>query len=272
MTAPLLEVKLPELLAFTRQLATDYQNATLSNFDTFQQRVRAFYTPDRMNKIESVIPGWIHMASYSDQQTLIHVTSVMVALFLLPEYQTATIDHKIIMEWMVMFHDVAKKAQPNTHDYTHAFRSAAVAGAALATVGFPSSPDFAAHIASWKTLTENAAFYAPAHHETIQDNTKLPAIISGIDHLYGQQSDAALIIKGVLFHLSLDSDPGYPTLAPLTQLEIQQYIDRDIFPILKAMMLVDSDAWNLFDQTEGKRLRQQTLALFDGLSQQNGTI
>jgi len=270
MTTPHLVAKLPELVAFAQHLAFDYQKGTLSNWDSFSQQVRAFYTPDIMNKIESVVPGWNQMASYLDQQTLIHVTSVLVALFLLPEYQATPADHKIIMEWMVMFHDVAKRAERNKHDFTHGFRSAAVTGVALEPLGFPTQPNFADHIANWKALTENALIFAPDYNETIQDNVKLPNIVNGIDALYGQQSTAALIIKGVLFHMSINNDPTYPTLAPLTQHETRQYIDRDFFPILKAMMLADSEAWNLFDTTEAQRLRRNTLEVFDDIGRMNG--
>ncbi len=270
MNAPQLETKLPELVVFTRQLANDYQNTTLTNWDAFKQQVHAFYTPDMMDKIDSLVPGWKHMASYLDQQTLIHVTSVLVALFLLPEYQDANAEHKHIMEWMVMFHDVAKRAERNKHDFTHGFRSAAITGEALASIGFPTRPEFVNHIADWKLLTENAIIYAPAHNETIQDNTKLPDIVSGIDDLYGLQSTAALIIKGVLFHMSIINDPTYPTLAPLTQQETRQYIDRHFFPILKAMMLMDSDAWTLYDPAERQRQKRLTLEVFDDIGRLNG--
>jgi len=272
MTAPHLETLLPELVRFTKQLATDHQNGKLTDWDAFKQRVRVFYTSGMMDKIDKVVPGWIHMSSYLDQQTLIHVTSVLVALFLVPEYQSASPDQQRLMEWTVIFHDIAKKARKGLHDYTHGFRSAAVTGAALALIGFPTRPDFAAHLASWKAVTENASIFDARHSENIQDNTKLPAIIGGIDHLYGQHSAAALIIKGVLFHMSINNDPGYPTLAPLTQQEIQRYITADLFPILKTMMLVDSDGWNLFDRKEGQRLRQQTLDVFDTIARNNGIV
>ncbi|MBI1277397.1 MAG: hypothetical protein GC179_04650 [Anaerolineaceae bacterium] len=272
MTAPHLETYLPELMRFTKQLANDHQKGSLTNWDAFKQNVQVFYTSGMMTKIDAVVPGWIHMSSYLDQQTLIHVTSVLVALFLLPEYQAASAYHKYLMEWTVIFHDVAKKARKGEHDYTHGFRSAAVTGAALALIGFPARSDFAAHISDWKTLTENASAFDAIHNEQIQDNTKLPDIIAGIDNLYGQHSDAAIIIKAVLFHMSINNDPGYPTLSPLTSPEIQRYIDAGLFPILKAMMLVDSDGWNLFDQKEAQRLRQQTLDVFDDIASMNGII
>ena len=173
---------------------------------------------------------------------------------------------------MALFHDVAKRAEHGKHDYIHAFRSAAITGAALAAVGFPAQPAFAAHIAAWQTLTESAIVFAPAHGEYIQGNTKLPQILSGIDSLYGHQSAARLIIEGVLFHLSISTDPGYPTVAPLTPAETRRYIDRDLFPILKVMMLVDGDAWNLFAPAEHQRQHQLTLAVFEDITRANSSV
>ena len=84
-----------------------------------------------------------------------------------------------------------------------------------------------------------------------------------------RRASASARLFTVLFHLSISTDPGYPILAPLTQSEVQRYIDRELSPILKAMMLVDSDGWNLFDRQEGQRLRQKTLDVFDGISKMN---
>jgi len=167
------------------------------------------------------------------------------------------------MEWMVLFHDVAKEAKPNVHDYIHAFRSAAITGRALALIGFPVTEAYVSHIEAWATLTYEATIYESGHRETIQDNSKLPAIYSGIDRLFGINAPAGLIIKGVLLHLSLAIDPSYPVLASFTNDEITCYIDSPLYPMLKVMLLVDNDAWNLFDPEQKQASRQQTLTAFD---------
>jgi hypothetical protein len=263
MFLPKIETILPELTQFTRQLARSYQRGEIQDWKNFIEQVRAFYTPAVMEKIERVSPGWIKMASYANQQTLIHMTSVFVALFLLPEYQHAGPEQQALMEWMELFHDIAKEAQPEIHDYIHGFRSAAVAGKALASIGFPLTPSYSAHIDEWAALTHNATVFDVAHNEMIQDNRKLPDIMAGIDLLYGSETPATLAIKAILLHLSLDIDPDYPTLAPLTDLEAKHYIDKLLSPYLKVLLLVDGDAWNLFDREAKQRSRVQTLAFFE---------
>lgn len=265
MFIPRVETYLPELMQFTRQLATACQNREIDNWKAFIEQVRAFYTPAMMDKIERTVPGWIKMASYSNQQTLIHMTSVFVALFLLPDYQQADAEEQALMEWMEMFHDVAKEAQSGKHDYIHAFRSAAMAGKAFAAIGFPTTPVYASQVDEWFALTYEAVIFDAGHNETIQDNRKLPEIMTGIDRLFGPNASAGLAIKAILLHLSLDIDPDYPILAPLTDQEIKQYLNASLRPLLKVLLLVDNDAWSLFDEAAKQRGHAQTLAAFEEL-------
>jgi len=171
------------------------------------------------------------------------------------------------MQWMVLFHDIAKVVVPGNHDYIHAFRSAAVAGKALAGLGFPSTEHYSQQVNRWHDFTWNAVRDDAPSGETIQDNTQLPLIIAGINALYGERSAASLVIEAILFHLSLVTDPDYPILAPLSSHEIAIYITADLYPLLKAMLLVDTDGWNLFDPSEKQRQHQQTLAAFDRITE-----
>lgn len=265
MVIPRVETRLPELMEFTLQLAGQYEQGTLNHWQTFSDQVRAFFTPDMMERVERLVPGWGQMASYADQATLIHVTSVLTALYLLPEYRQAGAEERALMVWMVLFHDVAKVARPGQHDPIHGFRSAAVAGKALGQVGFPVTDDYANKVDHWVALTHDAVVYHPEHQEMIPDNRHLPQIISGIDDLYGPQAPSGAAVKGILFHISIVTDPDYPILAPLTEDEMRDYIDTAGFQMLKAMILVDNDGWNLFDRDLKARQRQKTLAAFDQL-------
>ena len=58
-------------------------------------------------------------------------------------------------------------------------------------------------------------------------------------------------------------DPFYPTPAPLTEEEIRQYIDPDLLPLLKVMMLADNEGWSLFDPEIRARQRNDTLKAFE---------
>ncbi len=268
MTIPQVAALLPEYNAFVADLATQCAAGTLTDWSPFKQAVLNFFTPSMMDKADRVVPGWHEMAICADHQTLHHVTSVLVALRLSPIYQQATPHEQDSLLWMVLFHDVAKIARPGKHDYIHAFRSAAIAGKALARAGFSVRSGYSEQIVEWFALTYNAISWRPDLQEFIQDNRQLPAILSGLDQLY--EPPAIAVIKAVLFHLSIITDPDYPIHAPLTDEEIIKYIDAATFPLLKAMMLVDTDGWNLFDPAEAHRFRQQTQATFHQIAIQIG--
>lgn len=265
-TIPRLEHTLPELFGFTQQLAERLKTGTLPDWDIFTALTRNFYTASMMAKIERVTPGWAQMASYADQQTLIHVTSVLTALHLLPEYQHATPDERALIEWTVLYHDVAKVPRPGNHDYIHAFRSAIAAARGLPLAGFPTAPDYSKRFSAWSDLTYAAILLRRDVGEVIQDNQKLPEISSGIAQLFGVGNPAISVIKSVLLHLSVVTDPGYPILAPLSEGEILRYVDAATFPIFKMMMLVDTDGWSLFDPENRERQRQQTLRAFEKIA------
>ncbi|MEZ4667948.1 MAG: hypothetical protein R3E39_08540 [Anaerolineae bacterium] len=265
---PQLGAYLPQLVAFALQARSDYQAGTLADWPTFIRRVRAFYTPAMMETIEKVAPGWNHMATFADQQTLIHVTSVFVALYDHPEYAHISTTFKHLMEWIVLFHDIAKEAVRGKHDYVHGFRSAALAGKALPTLGFPINQPDTGGLEDWAQLTHNAIVFHEGHEEYIQDNRQLPAITAGIDRLFSDQSPASLVIKPILLHLSIDSDPDYPTVAPLTEAEIQRFVVGDVLPLLRLLTLIDNDSWNLFDAEQREVQRQKTHGAFQKIAQQ----
>lgn len=263
---PQVKTYLPELSEFISDLATQVQHKQINDWQSFAQTVRQFFTPTMMDKVNNIIPKWNEMASYGDQKTLIHVISVLVALELLPEYKNATDDQQQQMMWTVLFHDVAKVIYPDKHDYLHAFRSAMVAGKALANIGFSVTPAYRDLIDEWVKLVYQATLFQVDIDDTIPDNRQLPQIINGINTLYGADNPAVSIIKAVLFHLAIETDPKYPTVSPLTEDEIKAYIDPTTYPIFKVMMLVDMDGRTLFDGKERDYHRQLTLKAFDRIT------
>ncbi|GAB5493386.1 MAG: hypothetical protein Phog2KO_36010 [Phototrophicaceae bacterium] len=252
---------IPEFEYFTKQLAIDYVNGHLTE-NSFRQRCDIFYTNSMMQKIDAVTTAWIVMASYQQGATLYHVTSVLVALYLLPEYQSATKHQQALMEWTVLFHDVAKVPVKNGHDYVHGFKSTAIAGKALTKLGFPlKQGQTKLDLDTWADLTHNAIIYDAQHAEYIQDNSKLEKIIENLKQLHS--NDAYCILTAILFHISIRTDPNYPILAPLSDNEIRQYITPDSLAIIKAMILVDNDGWCLFDRDTQQQRRKQTLMTFE---------
>lgn len=267
MSTPRVETHLPELMTFVESLTQDFESGVLTGWPMMKQRVEAFFDNGMMEKVNTAIPGWQEMAAYADKQTLIHVTSVLTALLLCPEYRSATPEQQAMMVWIVVFHDLAKQAQADQRDCTHGFRSAAMTGKTLHSLGFAVTDAYDAHIEPWAGVTMTALTQHGETAEAIQDNRKLPEIVAGIDRLFGAQSAAALVVKGVLLHMSLDVVADWPQTASLTQHETRQYIDGRLLPLLKVMMLVDNDAWSLFDPATKARYRDETLAVFERIQQ-----
>ena len=101
--------KLPELWHYLQSLSADVSSGTLRSTDEVIARSRAFFIPARMDRIEAVLPGWGHMASYDRGKTLWHVNVAMVALLQLDEYKAMPREQQIVEEWIVLLHDLAKE-------------------------------------------------------------------------------------------------------------------------------------------------------------------
>jgi len=259
---PPLHSHLPDLLEFVRVTAEQVEAGELQDGDTLVQRFRDFYTTDRMRAIEVVAPGWQEMAAQADGATLNHITQAMIAVQLLPEYRQGSGDLRALLEWTVLYHDLGKQVIAGQRDSLHAFRSATMAARALPTVGFPARDAYPAMLDAWIPLVLGASVPAPDGKGRIQDNQALPGILQGIDAMFGAGSPAALIVQAVMLHQSLNVVPEWPNPGSLTEAEVPQCIRPPLLPLLEAMMLVDSDAWQLFDPPSKAKFRHSTLAVF----------
>ncbi len=259
MRIPQVETCLPELMPFIDSLVIAFKSGELNSWPAMAERVHGFFTPVMMDRMDHFLPGWHKMASYNQGVTLVHVTSVLASLLLCPEFQRASPGQQTLMKWIVLFHDLAKEIYSGKRHYTHGFRSAAITGKTLPVLGFPVQN--VVGIEDWSLLTANAITRQDG--EDIQDNRQLPAIIGGIDRIFGQHTPAASVIKAVLFHMSINVLAQWPQTAPLSDAEIQQYIDEPLLPLLKIMMIVDNDAWGFFEAERKQRERDETLAVFE---------
>jgi len=261
-THPTLHVHLPDLLEFVRTLALQIDVGELRDRDQLHLRMRDFYTAERMQTIETVAPGWQDMAAYADRATLNHITQVLIALQLLPEYRQASTPQQALLEWIVLYHDLGKQVIDGQRDALHAFRSATMAARSLPRLGFPTRDAYPAALEPWTRLVLGASVASPDGKGLIQDNRALPEILQGIDELFGAESAAALIVQAVLLHQSLNVVPEWPNPGSLTEADLSLCIRPALLPLLEAMMLVDSDAWQLFDPASKAKFRNSTLAVF----------
>jgi hypothetical protein len=259
---PPLEHRLPDLSRFVRTTAAEVESGVLRDEEELSRRIRDFYTRDRMAAIEAVAPGWQAMAAQADGATLQHITRALVVLQLLPEYRQAPRPLQGLMEWSELYHDLGKQVVSGQRDALHAFRSATLVARSLPALGFPVREAYETALEAWTRQVLGAAVAAPDGRGLIQDNAALPGILDGIDRLFGTDSAAALIVEAVLLHHSLTVVPEWPNPASLTEAQIPRCIRPALLPLLECVMLVDSDAWQLFDPESKARFRQGTLAVF----------
>lgn len=259
---PRLEGHLPALFEFTRSLARQIEAGALRDGDELVRRLRDFYTVDRTAEIERVAPGWAAMAAFADGATRNHISQALIALQLLPEYRQASRHLQSMMEWTVLYHDLGKQVIGGQRDALHAFRSGTMAARALPKLGFPASDAYAAELVPWTRRVLEACVAAPDGKGSIQDNRALPEIRDGIERLFGAGSAAALIVQAVLLHQSLNVVPEWPNPGSLAEAELPACIRPALLPLLEALMLVDSDAWQLFESASRAKFRASTLAVF----------
>ncbi|HET6594404.1 MAG TPA: hypothetical protein VFG81_02195 [Anaerolineales bacterium] len=260
---PVFEACFPDLQQFITELVQAYASAELTSWDHLDKKVRAFFTPERMEQMESQVPGWKKMASYSDGITLVHVMCVFLGLVMLPEFQALIPRQKQLAKWIVLFHDIDKFHIQGQKDTMHAFRSAVETAKALPRFGFPTRPYFHERINYWSEYTAQAYILPNGEQAPKPDNRKLPGILIGIDNLFGKDTPAALITKTVLLHISLHIDPFYPTPSALTEEEIKRYINYNLFLLLKAMMLADNEGWSLFDAETREQRSRDAMQAFE---------
>lgn len=257
---PAFDDLLPFLNQFILHLSEGYHTGNINSWEALEERVKTFFTPERMEQTEKLAPGWKKMVSDADGVTLTHVMCVFLGLYMMPEFQAMTKVEQQMMKWVILFHDVEKQPQRGKRDHLHAFRSAVAAARALPKLGFPVTAEYVSLIDEWDTFTRSAVTQLEHSSDDVQDNRKLPEILSGLERMFGYNTPATLIIKTILFHLCVDMKP-WPPVTPLTDNEVTRYFDRDLFTLLKAMNLGDGEGWSLFDPSR-ESLRYATLEAF----------
>lgn len=259
---PSFDETLPFLHQFILELVDGYRTEEIKSWENLDEKVKKFFTPQRMEQTEKIVPGWIKMASYSDGITLTHVTCVFLGVYMLLEFQALTPELQQIAKWIVIFHDLDKFHIRGKKDTMHGFRSGILTAQTLPTLGFPITEQYNIRLGSWSELTLHAYIESLGETAPTPDNQKLPEILMGIDQLFGENTPASLITKTVLLHISLDVDPHYPTPAPLTDAEVKRFITPNLFPVLKVMMMGDNEGWSLFNPEIRKRQYEDTLKAF----------
>jgi hypothetical protein len=250
-----------DLNGFLLKLVNTYEAGEIRSWDELDGQVKAYFTSEKMEQMESRVAGWKTMASYTEGITLVHIMCVFLGMLILPEFQALTPVQKQLAKWIVLLHDIAKFHIRGKKDTMHAFRSGIQAAHLLPRFDFPAREHYHERIGYWSDYTAQA-FLPGDGIAPKPDNQKLPDILIGIDNLFGKDTPAALITKTVLLHISLDVDHLYPTPAALTEDEIKRFISPNLLPLLKVMMLSDNEGWSLFDPETRARQRKEALEAF----------
>jgi len=259
---PSFEDFLPDLHQFILDLVEDYNAGNIKSWDALEQKVKAFFSSEMMDQIDSIVPHWRKMASYEDGVTLIHVMCVSMGLYRMPEFLAMPAHQQGLMKWVILFHDLEKELPDGKRDYAHAFRSTAGAAHTLPKLGFPTTAEYDRLIDRWCELTRSAVTLPKNSSELIQDNQKLPQIVGGIERMFGQDTPATLILKTILFHLAIGGN-DWPSPSPLTEEEIKRYFDSDLVSLSLVMNLGDNDGWNMFATANWEHGRMDTLNVFE---------
>ena len=259
---PFFDEHLSALNQFVLDLVEIYQAGYLNSWDDLDEKVKAFFTSERMEQTEAIVPGWKKMSSYSEGITLTHVMCVFLGVFMMPEFQALTLVQQQLAKWIVLFHDLDKFHIAGKKDSMHAFNSGVLTAKILPKFGFPVTAKYHELIHSWSERTLQAFTLRDGDPAPKPDNQKLPEILAGIDQLFGADSPAALITKVALLHISLNIDVSYPTPSPLTDEEIKRFITPDLFPLLKVMMMGDNEGWALFDPDDRARQYKDAVTVF----------
>ncbi|MCP4358059.1 MAG: hypothetical protein GY796_08610 [Chloroflexi bacterium] len=246
---------IPQLMQIVCGLEERVVRGELSSWLDMYTAVSQAFSPAIMTDIETRIPGWEQMAAYDNGQTRIHICSVYLAMFVTDFYQQASEHDRALWHWIVLLHDLAKKAQDGKRDRTHAFRSAVLAAQILPAVGFATLSEYEAIVDEWVVMLDTAVL--PTSGDEIQDNSKLPLIVAGIERMFEVGTPADLILKTILFHHSFSPVSAWPNPAPLTDAEIKRWISPRLWQILGPFLFFDSDAWDMYFDSQIRRKQQQ---------------
>lgn len=269
MTAPIqipsFDARIPFLDQFVLELVGNYQSGKINSWDELDNAVKGFFTIKRMQEMEGIVPGWNKMASYADGVTLVHVMCVFLGLYMMPEFLSMNQTQRQIIKWVILLHDIEKEPRHGKRDHAHAFRSAVTAAKILPSLGFPITSEYDSLIEDWSEFTRSSLTLTENSPDQIQDNRKLPDILLGIETMFGKKSLGALVIKTILFHLSVNMQL-WPPAAPLTDEQVKEYFDPELIQMLRAMNLGDGEGWNMFHESR-ESLRNDTLEAFKRIEQ-----
>lgn len=235
--------KLPDFWNLSQKTAYALRAGKFSDWAPLLQQIKPLLDESLIEDIDKVIPGWRKIATLHDGQTALHTLLVFSLCLILPEYTLADEQTCMEIEWAAVLHDLDKNIARG--DTAHPFRSAAVVARIMPELGFELLPNInEADLETWSNMVMSAQ--RPDGERMIHDHSSLKEIIDGIYKCWGKDSSATRILKAVLLHQSLPTVKEWSNAVLLTDEELSYALTLNDMKVLGALMVADSDSWNIF--------------------------
>jgi len=236
--------KLPDFWNLSQKIEFALRAGQFSDWEPLFQQMRPLLDESFIEEMDKVIPGWTKIATLHDGQTALHTLLVFSLCLHLPEYTLADEQTCMEIEWAAVLHDLDKNLARG--DTAHPFRSAAVVARIMPEVGFELLPNIhETDLERWSNLVMSAQ--RPDGERMLHDHSSLKEIIDGIHKCWGKDSSAARVLKAVLLHQSLPTVKEWSNAVLLTDEELSYALTLNDMNVLGALLVADSDSWNLFD-------------------------
>lgn len=235
--------KLPDFWNLSQKTAYALRAGKFSNWEPLLQQINPLLDESFIEGMDKVISGWRKIATLHDGQTALHTLLVFSLCLNLPEYTLADEQTCMEIEWAAVLHDLDKNLARS--DTAHPFRSAAVVARIMPELGFELLPNInETDLETWSNMVMSAQ--RPDGERMIHDHSSLKEIIDGIYKCWGKDSSATRILKAVLLHQSLPTVKEWSNAVLLTDDELSYALTLNDMKVLGALMVADSDSWNVF--------------------------
>ena len=235
--------KLSDFWNLSQKTAYALRAGKFSNWEPLIQQINLLLDEGFIEDMDKVIPGWRKIATLHDGQTALHTLLVFSLCLNLPEYTLADEQTCLEIEWASVLHDLDKNLA--RRDTAHPFRSAAVVARIMPELGFELLPNInETDLETWSKTVMSAQ--RSDGERMIHDHSSLKEIIEGIYKCWGRDSSATRILKAVLLHQSLPTVKEWSNAVLLTDDELSYALTLNDMKVLGALMIADSDSWNIF--------------------------
>ena len=237
--------KIPDFWYLSQKTAFDLRTGKFSNWKPLLQQIKPLLDESFIENMDKVISGWRKIATLHDGQTALHTLLVFSLCLNLPEYTLADEQTCMEIEWAAVLHDLDKNLARS--DTAHPFRSAAIVARIMPKLGFELLPNInETDLETWSKLV--MAAQRPDGERMFHDHSSLKEIIDGIYKCWGKDNSATRVLKAVLLHQSSPTIKEWNNAVLLADEELSYTLTLSDMKVLGALMIADSDSWNIFDE------------------------